>query len=140
MRARTMTKMMSAVLSAAMLVTSVPAAAMAEPIGAVSEKTEGNPLRLWYNKPAADDQWQEESLPIGNGDMGANIFGAVESEHLTFNEKTLWTGGPSESRPNYMGGNVESRGRKMTDMAHISHGGTFILTIRASRLTARLTM
>ncbi len=119
MRARTMTKMMSAVLSAAMLVTSVPAAAMAEPIGAVSEKTEGNPLRLWYNKPAADDQWQEESLPIGNGDMGANIFGAVESEHLTFNEKTLWTGGPSESRPNYMGGNVESRGRNGEAMKEI---------------------
>lgn len=48
-------------------------------------------LRLWYNKPA--EKWTE-ALPLGNGRLGAMIFGGVEQEHLQFNEETLWTGGP----------------------------------------------
>ena len=54
--------------------------------------------------------WQKRTLPIGNGDMGANVYGEVQTEHLTFNEKTLWTGGPSDSRKNYNGGNNVSKG------------------------------
>ena len=50
-------------------------------------------LKLWYNKPAA--KWTE-ALPIGNGRLGAMIFGDVEKEHLQFNEETLWTGGPRD--------------------------------------------
>ena len=54
-------------------------------------------LKLWYNKPAT--KWVE-ALPIGNGRIGAMIFGAVEQDHIQFNEETLWTGGPrSYSRP-----------------------------------------
>ena len=49
-------------------------------------------LTLWYSAPAAD--WEREALPIGNGAMGAMVFGGVDSEQLQFNEKTLWTGGP----------------------------------------------
>lgn len=111
MRIKTITKMFSAVLSAAMLVTSVPSALLAEPAAPAETDqtvTEGNPLRLWYNTAATD--WQQHTLPIGNGDIGANIYGGIASEHLTFNEKTLWTGGPSDSRPNYIGGNLESKG------------------------------
>lgn len=48
-------------------------------------------LKLWYNKPA--EKWTE-ALPIGNGRIGAMVFGGVETEHLQFNEETLWTGGP----------------------------------------------
>ena len=55
-----------------------------------------------------NNRWQQLSLPIGNSFMGANVFGEVATEHLTFNHKTLWTGGPSESRPNYDGGNLET--------------------------------
>jgi len=47
---------------------------------------------LWYDKPAAD--WEKEALPIGNGRMGAMVFGGVESERLQISEKSLWTGGP----------------------------------------------
>ena len=54
--------------------------------------TPGN-LTLWYRKPAA--KWVE-ALPIGNGRLGAMIFGGVTNEHLQFNEDTLWTGQPHE--------------------------------------------
>lgn len=54
--------------------------------------------------------WQQYTLPIGNGDMGANIYGGISEERLTFNEKTLWTGGPGPDRPDYMGGNLKERG------------------------------
>ncbi|HET6856526.1 MAG TPA: glycoside hydrolase family 95 protein [Streptomyces sp.] len=47
---------------------------------------------LWYTSPAAS--WEHESLPIGNGALGACVFGSLASERLQFNEKTLWTGGP----------------------------------------------
>ncbi len=49
-------------------------------------------MTLWYDKPAVD--WETESLPIGNGALGASVFGGIQSEHLVYNEKTLWTGGP----------------------------------------------
>jgi alpha-L-fucosidase 2 len=48
-------------------------------------------LTLWYRQPAAN--WTS-ALPIGNGRLGAMVFGGVEREHLQFNEDTLWAGGP----------------------------------------------
>ncbi|MBQ2122916.1 MAG: glycoside hydrolase family 95 protein, partial [Bacteroidaceae bacterium] len=39
-----------------------------------------------------NDQWMEYSLPIGNGQFGASIFGGVAREEVQFNEKTLWSG------------------------------------------------
>ncbi|HTV48789.1 MAG TPA: glycoside hydrolase family 95 protein [Phycisphaerae bacterium] len=48
-----------------------------------------NKLALWYKQPAV--QWTE-ALPIGNGRLGAMIFGGVESEHLQLNEDTVWEG------------------------------------------------
>jgi len=50
--------------------------------------------RLQYDRPAADtaEGWEREALPIGNGRLGAMVFGQVEREHLQFNEITLWTG------------------------------------------------
>lgn len=42
-----------------------------------------------------DQDWESQSLPIGNGNLGANIMGSVEAERITFNEKTLWRGGPN---------------------------------------------
>lgn len=49
------------------------------------------PLSLWYRKPAA--QWVE-ALPIGNGRLGAMVFGGINQEELQLNEDTLWAGGP----------------------------------------------
>ena len=50
-------------------------------------------LELWYDRPASN--WNE-ALPVGNGHMGAMVFGGVTDEHLQFNESTLWTGSPHE--------------------------------------------
>jgi len=48
-------------------------------------------LKLWYHQPAT--VWNE-ALPIGNGRLGAMVFGGVAAEHLQFNESTIWTGRP----------------------------------------------
>ena len=48
-------------------------------------------LTLHYNKPAA--AWTD-ALPIGNGRLGAMVFGRPEQELLQLNEATLWSGGP----------------------------------------------
>ena len=50
-----------------------------------------SPLTLFYTNAAS--KWTE-ALPIGNGRLGAMIFGGVEREHLQLNEATLWAGGP----------------------------------------------
>ncbi|QFY07651.1 hypothetical protein GBF35_14000 [Nonomuraea phyllanthi] len=52
-------------------------------------------LTLWYDEPATD--WETQALPIGNGPLGAKVFGGLASEQIQFNEKTLWTGGPGHS-------------------------------------------
>src|SRR3974390_691069 len=49
------------------------------------------PLSLWYRQPA--EKWVE-ALAIGNGRLGAMIFGGVNQERLQLNEGTLWAGGP----------------------------------------------
>jgi alpha-L-fucosidase 2 len=51
-----------------------------------------NSNQLWYDKPAVD--WEKEALPIGNGRIGAMVFGGTSSERLQVAEKSLWTGGP----------------------------------------------
>lgn len=119
MRIKTVTKMLSAVLSAAMLVTSVPTALLAEPAKAAEageEAQKENLLKLWYDEPASqgghsgeNNVWEQDTLPIGNSLMGANVYGEVVNERLTFNQKTLWNGGPSSKRPNYNGGNIENK-------------------------------
>src|SRR6266513_824068 len=48
-------------------------------------------LKLWYKQPAS--VWTE-ALPVGNGRLGAMVFGGVEKELLQLNEATFWTGGP----------------------------------------------
>ena len=101
----------------------------------VHAEEKGNELRLWYDEPTSQgtnilgagsgydtdekNRWQQHTLPIGNGDMGANVYGEIASEHLTFNEKTLWTGGPIESRKDYMGGNSTEKGQDGASLKNI---------------------
>jgi alpha-L-fucosidase 2 len=51
-------------------------------------------LALRYDRPATDNDtgWEREALPIGNGRIGAMVFGQPAREHLQFNDITLWTG------------------------------------------------
>ncbi|RYU92132.1 glycoside hydrolase family 95 protein [Mucilaginibacter terrigena] len=46
---------------------------------------------MWYRQPAIN--WNE-ALPIGNGRMGAMVYGRVQIEHIQLNEQTLWSGAP----------------------------------------------
>lgn len=54
-------------------------------------------LRLWYQKPA--EVWTE-ALPIGNGRIGAMVFGRVSDELIQINESSLWSGGPVQKNTN----------------------------------------
>ncbi|MFC6090151.1 glycosyl hydrolase family 95 catalytic domain-containing protein [Saccharothrix lopnurensis] len=51
-------------------------------------------LALWYDQPAGTD-WLR-ALPVGNGRLGAMVFGNVDSERLQLNEDTVWAGGPHD--------------------------------------------
>ncbi len=75
----------STLLVAAVLVTVVAATASAE--------TEP-PLTLWYEQPAS--VWTE-ALPVGNGRLGAMVFGGVEHERIQLNEDSVWSGGPQDA-------------------------------------------
>ena len=60
---------------------------------AAQDSTDGSALVLRYNKPAV--QWTE-ALPIGNGRLGAMVFGGTAEGRIQFNEDTLWAGGPRD--------------------------------------------
>lgn len=55
------------------------------------------PLTLWYVKPAmgVTNPWMEYSLPLGNGHLGASLFGGIQVDQIQLNEKTIWTGTPT---------------------------------------------
>jgi len=55
----------------------------------LTAQLEAQETTLWYEKPAA--AWLE-ALPVGNGRMGAMVFGGLPEERIQFNEQTLWTG------------------------------------------------
>lgn len=67
-----------------------------------------NPYKLWYTQPAnasvkdVDDGWKNDeewlkALPVGNGSIGAMVFGDVNKERLQLNDKTLWSGGVADN-------------------------------------------
>jgi alpha-L-fucosidase 2 len=58
-------------------------------------QSNNNPLKLWYNKEAGK-VW-ESALPIGNGRLGAMIYGNVENEIIQLNEHTVWSGSPNRN-------------------------------------------
>ncbi|WP_429372028.1 glycoside hydrolase family 95 protein [Paenibacillus sp. DS2015] len=67
--------------------------------GGLREKAElksqtEEPLRLWYTRPAG--QWNE-ALPIGNGRLGAMVFGTTSLDKIQLNEDSLWYGGPGRA-------------------------------------------
>lgn len=54
-------------------------------------------MKLWYDKPAA---YWEEALPLGNGGIGAMVYGGIDDEVITLNESTLWSGVPNSGYSN----------------------------------------
>ncbi|MBQ5996735.1 MAG: glycoside hydrolase family 95 protein, partial [Bacteroidales bacterium] len=63
--------------------------------GCSAGREEGRqPLQIWFDRPAS--AW-EETLPLGNGRLGAMPDGGVASETLVLNEISLWSGGPQEA-------------------------------------------
>ena len=78
------------------------------------------PLSLWYRRPAK--VWTE-ALAIGNGRLGAMVFGGVNHERLQLNEDTLWGGGPYD--PNNPGGaGGAARGAAADLRGQVSRGAT----------------
>src|SRR5919202_3022307 len=65
-------------------------------IGAsVSYSQNNSSLKLWYNQPAGTT-W-ENALPIGNGRLGAMVYGNVDTETIQLNEHTVWSGSPNRN-------------------------------------------
>jgi len=61
-----------------------------------SDTVEYSDMKLWYRHPAY--LWTE-ALPVGNGRLGAMVFGGIKEERIQLNEETLWTGGPYTPQP-----------------------------------------
>ncbi|WP_225872675.1 glycoside hydrolase family 95 protein [Pedobacter frigoris] len=55
---------------------------------------ENKALKLWYTKPAGQF---EEALPLGNGCLGAMVYGGITQERISLNEATLWSGKPIDA-------------------------------------------
>jgi alpha-L-fucosidase 2 len=65
--------------------------------------------RLWYRQPALE--W-EQALPLGNGRLGALVYGGVRQEQIKLNEDTLWSGGPRDAV-------VPDGGRTLTEIRRL---------------------
>jgi alpha-L-fucosidase 2 len=67
-------------------------------------------LTLCYDQPASN--WQKEALPIGNGRLGAMLFGACPRERIQFNEESLWIGDEETT------GSYQAFGEVFVELAH----------------------
>ena len=80
--------------------------------GLCSSNAQKNELCLWYESPAdatqidSTDTWLSDTewvkaLPLGNGSLGAMVYGDVFRERIQLNEETIWSGSPySPNNPN----------------------------------------
>lgn len=86
-------------------------------------KTLNNVIK--FTRPADFSKWEQECQPIGNAYMGASFFGGIKKEKIVLNEKTLWTGGPSEYRPDYRGGNKPDSYPYVKEVQKLLHDGKY---------------
>lgn len=78
-----------------------------------------------FEQEGNKELWEQECLPIGNGYMGASMFGGVREERMVLNEKSLWAGGPCERRKDYYGGNKRGRYRYVAEVRRELAAGNY---------------
>ncbi len=98
---KTLSKFLSFSMAVVMGMSLVPTTAFAEEPEKIAND---NLLRIWYDEPA--ENWQTESLAIGNGYMGGLVFGGINDDRIHINEKTVWNGGPTAEDDGYNYGNT----------------------------------
>ena len=95
----------------------------AETLAKTNELAEANSQSvLWYDKPATN--WMKEALPIGNGPMGAMLFGGTEIERIQFNEISLWSGDRMMPEGALLGDTLKEEEQNLG--AHQAFGDIFI--------------
>lgn len=108
-----MKKIISLALVVAMLASLLSGALGGNQTVRAEGASSGIDLIMWHDEPASTDfpKWMHHELfaatggtPMGNGYMGAMIYGGISDETILINEKTLWSGGPG-ANANYKGGN-----------------------------------
>ena len=103
----------AATLTTMMTFSTIPASTVATVIEAENKV----PLLMVYDAAPTYDSldayktWEDYGLAMGNGGIGGSVFGGVQRERINLNEKSLWSGGPSQSRPDYNGGNIADKGQ-----------------------------
>ena len=83
----------------------------------------GAPLSLWYRQPA--QRWLD-ALPVGNGRVGAMVFGGVEGEQLALNEVSLWAGAASDQHEEPEAAAAFTRFRKLFWSGRYAEAGTMV--------------
>lgn len=80
-------------------------------------------------------EWESQTLPLGNGNLGLNIAGGIAEECITFNEKSLWCGGPGAAgAPEQYWDANKAAARRLGDIRRAFAAGDFA---EAARLTAQ---
>ncbi len=94
-------RIISTLLASSLLLSLAACGQENKEISVTPAATEQLPLYTEYRKPATN--WESDAMPLGNGFIGAMVFGGVESDRIQLNEHTLWSGGPG-ANANYDGG------------------------------------
>ena len=77
-------------------------------------------MRLWYQSPAED--WNS-ALPLGNGKLGAMVFGGPVAERIQLNEDSVWSGGFRDRVNPDCKNNLPEIGREPGHLGHGRHPG-----------------
>lgn len=149
MKTKLLTLCVSALMAVNAVVPSVVyAQRMDSPVQASSVEP-GN-LDMWYNEPTFDNSsptegstnastnWQRKALPIGNGYMGALIYGGVKQEQLTMNDITLWNGGPGVEGYDYGNWSEEEQPQKSADLKAIQQKINDEITVNTGYVAGKL--
>ncbi len=98
-------------------------------------------MYLCYKEPAHMSYfgWENEALPLGNGRIGAKVFGGVQTELIHFNEKTLWSGGKDAEGFDGGIGNAD-KGKAFREIQELlSKGDTNAATAKMKSLQGNMT-